>query len=129
MNHERMLKIADMIEEHPEHFNIKTFATVPALSDELGRTDGQMTARQTSLLLQADLFDCGTTACIAGWAVWLWAAEADPSRQIDDIAADILDLPNDVADDLFCTWSLTDAAKAAAHLREMVAKDLENSDA
>src|SRR5687767_2281501 len=121
MNHERMLKIADVIEENPDHFNMAYFAALQSLKDDEGWFDGRIGPHDTRLLIGANLHECGTTACIAGWAVWLWAADVNPQRTIDDEAAELLDLDMDTADELFNNWDLHSAEIAADHLREMVA--------
>lgn len=118
MNHERMLKVADVIEENPDHFDMKFFMkTGPDWTDRMGESS-------TRELVSADIYNCGTTACIAGWACWLWSAEVRHDKGVDDNAQHILGLSTDVADELFIDFDLKTAKDAAAHLREMVREDL-----
>ena len=41
---------------------------------------------------------CGTTFCAAGWAVYLWRAEAEPGELIEDAAQRILGLTDEQAE-------------------------------
>lgn len=125
MNHERILKVADVIEANPEHFSMNYFMSVDRKIDRgvMEWDGGRIGPLETSLLLQQDAYECGTTACIAGWAVWLWGAEVNPNLAVDDNAADILGLSKNVADALFANFDLDTAEKAASHLRNMVRKD------
>lgn len=110
---ERLNKVADMIQSHPEHFNMDWF---------LSREGGTGSCWPQDIA-GADLFECGTTACIAGWAVALWGAEVGPKdTDIDATAARILGMDKDeagvllfYADPLF---HMT-ADQAADHLRRM----------
>ena len=49
--------------------------------------------------------DCGTSACMAGHAVWLFGAERiDPWKEVADLARDLLGLSTRQAELLFIPW-------------------------
>jgi hypothetical protein len=107
---------------------IEAVAIIPALGEGWSDTYKVWKSRVgpsgTRLLVQADIYDCGTTACIAGWATWLWSAEVDSDRSIGANAVRILDIPTELADRLFNDFDLITAGAAAARLRDLVQADL-----
>lgn len=84
---ERLRKLAEMIEAHPEHFDMDEWIGVAKERD--GRTVIDM------CILGAEV--CDTTACAAGWAISQWPADIpDFAREQDDpevAGAMILGLP------------------------------------
>jgi hypothetical protein len=115
MNIERMLKLADVIEEHPDHFNIKVL--YEDKNKQQHPTAGWSEFYQ--LMANADLTSCGTTACYAGWACHLWPAEVDRELDWVQAGAKLLDLPVDEAKCLFVA-KVSDAREAATLLRDLV---------
>jgi hypothetical protein len=121
-NVDRLNKVADLIQQNPEHFHMghwfgtlsgPHFAPHPALLDEAHNR------REGAVVAAVDLFECGTTACIAGWACHLWEAEVDPTARIENNAARILGLDFSAADDLFYAFDLNTPDAAADRLRRM----------
>lgn len=118
MNHERILKVADVIEANPDHFDMLTF---------YGYNGNHLYSTPhiaSRLALTIDLTECGTTACIAGWAVALWGAEVDLDLSIDKNADAILGLTYDQSFSVYYGMEHSTSDKAAAYLREMVREDL-----
>ena len=125
MNVERILHLADVIEEHPEWFEMSLFGTTKG-----GRPIDSLydTRRFVSALNQ-----CGTTGCIAGLACWLWQKEAIAACEQDvELAARLILGLGDTAPFYYCSWprnyyarfteAATQAEKAAvavAYLRHL----------
>lgn len=136
MNRERVLKLADVIEEHPENFYIGSWITIPKdapgwlelIEDSRRYCSGsdQKVGMFTSAAAAADLASCGTTACIAGWAVYLWAAEADENKSVPSNAIRILDLNSEQRLIFYAgSEAIPNAKTAAARLRQLVREDIE----
>lgn len=110
VNVERLNKVADMIQAYPEHFDMTYWVRTPT-----GKDTHWVRASDCA---QEDLSQCGTTACIAGWACNLWGADVDPGLDVQDAAAAILGLDEYEAYRLFYA-DFRDADHAADHLRRM----------
>lgn len=112
MNRERMLELADAIENRTldREFDMRSFCR-----------DRDQHDVDTS---------CGTAGCIAGWACWLFTEGT--TVQYDDIetvAIGLLDLTGTEADSLFHGWwspeilpNIT-AEDAAAELRRLASQE------
>lgn len=126
MNHERLLKIADVIEAHPEKFSMTYFYAGKEFDRVIDEVHDWTCASEVAAHL--DLYDeeCGTTACIAGHACSLWAADLQPDDDYETGARRILGLDPSTAWHLFFgqITELNTPKKAATYLREMVADDL-----
>jgi hypothetical protein len=111
-NVERLNKVADMIQAHPEHFDMSNWVVVG---------EDRHYGSDAAIAGSVDLFGCGTTACIAGWAVCLWPAEVMPDENVPTAAQRILGLDDYTAMALFMApnASCSTADKAADHLRRM----------
>jgi hypothetical protein len=121
VNIDRINKVADMTQQNPEHFNMNYWM------ESVGPSSWATSFPEE--IAQADLFACGTTACIAGWACHLWGAEATGSHA-ESAAAQILGLDLATAKELFKSNNpdCQTADDAADHLRHM-ALDYERSHA
>lgn len=117
-NAERLRKVADIIEANPEHFDMQFWVA------QDGRIEYCSNRQATRLAMETNIVSCGTTACLAGWAVHLWGAEADPDRCIIANGASILGLSDDDATRLFMSGNhnCRTAADAAEHLRNLAAE-------
>lgn len=115
MNAERLNKVADMIQAYPEHFDMASYLDGPDYTNsETSTPEAVMTAPLTSPV------DCGTTACIAGWACHLWASEVVVGEPFDANAARILGLDDDQSYEVFYVYAAReDAAASAGYLRRM----------
>lgn len=122
-NPERLRHIADVIEANPDHFSMTSFFGFRGSQD----------LQWPSLIAGASQHDfvneCGTTACIAGWAFLEYRDEfvqpVGPSSERNsnewEVSMGRL-LGFDNYDDcyaLFYNWDLESPEEAAAHLREM----------
>lgn len=88
MNRENIKKVRDVIAKLPgKRFSMKTYISIDG-NDAPGETPG------------AAIAECGTAACIAGWAVVLLAPDC-PRIDIDDVAAGVLGLSHSDANELF----------------------------
>lgn len=111
---ERLRKLADVMEANPEHVDMKQWIILP------GRLYGSTVAE----VIGHDMTECGTTACAAGWAVWLWPG-AIPADSVDgpisDAAQQLLGLTDDEAAVLF--YGVNDTAEiVAGDLRDLATK-------
>lgn len=114
MNTERLLKLADVIEENEDHFDMDTVVmreTQPRM---------KVSTYDIAEIVDTSLTACGTTACMAGWTIHLWGADALASKETKwmDVAAELLGLTHDEAVNLFFQFGF-DAKQAATALREM----------
>lgn len=116
MNKERILALADRIEaSSPGEFNMQDWFEVnPKLLYGWWGTVG-VSSRLAISYVEVDTIDlllekeCGTTACVAGFAILLYPQEAKDiilssgrySLHVERIAAQILDLSTYRADELF----------------------------
>lgn len=79
---ERSRYVADLIEAHPEHFDMRSwvggFGQWPSL---IGRSN-----------IDPDETDCGTTACIGGWTMASAAPEEITTSDIMNMTRDLLGL-------------------------------------
>jgi hypothetical protein len=122
MNKERMLKLADFIEAlPPKQFNMQFWAV----------NNNNVSGRRDVDPKTINPHQCGTTACIAGWAVYLFA-KRDPVDQnywisFGEEAQDLLGLTLDQRENLFLSDCWGEAPEhitremAAAKIRKMVA--------
>jgi len=110
---ERLSKLADVIEEHPDQFDMRRWWTGLVCDWE------QTHAQDFAALAAADM--CGTTACIAGWAVHLWPADVEPDDTFTTAGARILGIDPDEAYRLFQPLDMTHAG-AVATLRQLAAE-------
>lgn len=137
MNVERMLQVADAIERESKHFNMGAF---------FGKYDSaQHLFEQWPHDIAKQGFSCGTTACIAGWAVFLFARDELMGEMswnaIEKVARRVLDLSTN---DLFyyraaysedhepggkSALEKVTAAEAAAEIRRRVAEYQQLTDA
>ena len=92
MNTERILHLANVIETleplHPEEVieleaNTPDFQAIDAFS------------------MAQFYYECGTPACIAGWADFLWSADHTDDFHTGERARDILGLEEDLSHELF----------------------------
>lgn len=98
MNRERLAKVLDVIRENPDHFDMDYWWRSWNADDDFDDFDGCCVTAEFKAL---DLLTCGTTMCVAGWACYLWPAEATNGEEIANAAADILGLEPPDADALF----------------------------
>lgn len=120
---ERLSKLADTIEKHPETFSMEEWL----LHTDPGE-DNWSRAHRLDDFLDAPLRDksCGTTACIAGWAVHLWGKELESmdlsgsNFNACDAGKRLLHLTEDEADSLFYSTEMSHE-EAVFVLREMAA--------
>jgi hypothetical protein len=126
-----MLKIADVIEEHPEHFHMRDFCTwTKGDSDFRDHVYDECNGSQDYESYALTLVDflgapCGMTACLGGWACNLWPAEVDTEMSAAGNAQRILGLTGEQADALFFAWpddAESDAHKAAERIRRWIAE-------
>lgn len=131
MNEERILKLADYIEQlPPQSFCMALFAAEAA--DNL---EDAMELDLVDALKVDPEHPCGTVGCIAGWTCILFRQEAEqiieglypnqPSFRFaySDVAAEVLGLDRDTAHDLFfCFRDSTDREFAADRLRKLLTK-------
>lgn len=99
MNKERLAKVADIIEENPENFDMKwwiAFYHEPSEYSDVPVWDADSTVKA----VQTHGTECGTTMCIAGWACHLWGADSE-EPYVDDAAREILGLSESEARELF----------------------------
>lgn len=88
MNGALFVAIADTIMEHPDHFTMDTWFDAPNV--------------EPSMVLDAVAgFQCGTAACIAGWAVALAQPNRDHHYNVSFHAQMLLDVDGDTASSLF----------------------------
>lgn len=131
---ERCLYIADLIERHPANFNMEVYFDAPdtgPFPDRAELYDMAMSGERWNHL------GCGTTQCIAGWAIAVTPAievsivgiectslpkQTDQQRRvpdIDEVAVRLLGLPGD---ELFFEMALTPeeaADRLRAHARAL----------
>lgn len=107
-NREALRKVADMIEQWPEHFNMDTFVNDPVWHDDDDAERWWYSKRvedartNVEVLKAVNLTGCDTTACIAGWAVICYPALVnDDNEEVDEAAARILGLTDLEASRLF----------------------------
>lgn len=136
MNKERLLKLAEVIEQNPDEFSIGDWWSgaeeLPIHFDftpyQKQYPDVPLWRMQTvidNLKMMEQTTMCGTQACFAGWAVFLWASEIDIRLYYSENARVILDLTASQAEFLFYDFSdqSRDAQSAAALLRRFVEVD------
>lgn len=113
MNKDRLTILADKIEAAPEHLDMGWWWAF---------ADGGSTTAQQVRANGSNPADCGTTACLAGWAVGTWPEEVDCNDGFPSAAARILDLSED-QEAIFgcCEW---DADMVVAQLRRWATGDL-----
>lgn len=106
--------VLDRIEQYPETFNMDTWATLPS-----------------GILEPNATLECGTTMCIAGWAVYLtghtlhrvrndtgiFASKGGRRHEVETAAAEVLGL---TPDETHMFWLM--APEALAKLREIAAR-------
>lgn len=110
MNREMILKVADAIET----------AGAPEAQPALGFNMGDWISNQ---LIDNSGHDCGTTACIAGWAVSVSGRDvANYNGEIRSDAEHILGLDYDTAEELFVNYPIFSSpspSQAAEVLRRL----------
>lgn len=124
MNKARMLELADAIEAAPKHqFDMQTFVGKFKI-DRIGRRRRLDThIPEKDVLPTLRELSCGTSACIAGWAVHLHpragtaAAHALGWYDVEDHAAAILGLTIEQSYRLFHLRMNQDKAQAATFIR------------
>lgn len=130
MNHVRMLKLASWLERHPEVHDQELWLNVPR--------EGHFftTFGETMRVLKSDgKPPCGTTGCVAGWAVARYGQREElgprhgyfpTSITIREAARHILDLTLAQADKLFSSnaGDQGETASVIRLMRRMVALDL-----
>lgn len=120
MNEERMLKLADVIEAQPEHFDIRVIASgtkeISAASHAPGWTP------LWKAITDADLTACGTSACYAGWAAHLWGADIrNMNGTFTEVGCELLGLDAHDTDSMgLFVAAVRDAHQAAGLLRDLV---------
>lgn len=129
MNKTRMLELADAIEAAPKYkFDMNSFVGKFRL-DRIGRRQRRGDYNyipDEQILSTLKAMSCGTSACIAGWAVHLHpraapsAASADGYYSVSDHAQAILGLTGDEAYELFHNRMRQDNKQAAAFIRRCV---------
>lgn len=127
MNKTRMLELADAIEAAPkQQFDMQSYVGKFTIS-KLGRRRRNNThIPDERLLPELREMSCGTSACIAGWAVHLHpraglaAAYRHNWYDVDDHARAILGLTHDEAYSLFHHRMDQNNDQAAAFLRRCV---------
>ena len=109
MNTPRLNHLADFLDAlPPERFDMNTF---------FGR--GLHYHEPAGALLTDH--ECGTTACIAGWAIVKWAPDHPHDGACFTLAKDLLDLTERQADNLFYPYvaSPVSNSRAAQALRNL----------
>lgn len=129
---ERLNKLGQVVVDNPEHFDMSYWFEV--MDPDKGTTAVRSIGAVSSLVeLDPDVTtgtvqlhgrSCGTRACLAGWAVSLWAGELTTYEKehytIQEAAEKLLDLETDVANDLFnASAHDNDPETAAEALREL----------
>jgi hypothetical protein len=130
LNHERILKLASVVEEHPEKFHIANWFEGPEV--QFVMHDGNSgTFDVLDKVNSLDFFSehCGTTGCFAGQAIVLWPADVADNDSFSSAGARILGLTEDQAIDLFYNQieNIETAEDGVAHLRNMVEEDMRNN--
>lgn len=115
---DRLLAVADRIEFQPENWNQATWV---ATSENFSYINPAVTIGQGDEFVDDH---CGTTACIAGWAVLLTPVEqraGDEKKYYSyaNQAKHSLGITEDLADELFYELPTTDPAVAADILRRL----------
>jgi hypothetical protein len=124
---DRLNKLAEVIEERPDQFDMTWWWKVPK-DDEFPNAYGHFTVNSPADMethYQVDMLapDCGTRACVAGWACSLWSADIPKQHRHLDAAAgamDVLGLDHETSDWLFDA----DARHQKAHEAADVLRDL-----
>jgi hypothetical protein len=98
MNKERMLKVADEIVAHADHFDMGVWMTSDWLHNKIERG---LCVPVTEAVKHMDLDDCGTAACVAGWAAYLYAAELQEGDTFAEAGRRILGLTHGESEQLF----------------------------
>ena len=128
MNKTRMLELADAIEAADrKQFDMRTYVG-KFVVDRAGRRREDIEAfiPDERILPELRELSCGTSACIAGWAVHLHpraglsAAYNDYGYDVDDHAQAILDLTGEESYRLFHMRMKQNNKQAAALLRRCV---------
>lgn len=89
----RLLELAEVVELHPDNFDMDNWACILVVDShgdeymkEVSSVDEILTAFK-----KKEPVSCGTTACLAGWAVALWSKEAkEIGGNIESAAQEIL---------------------------------------
>ena len=121
INTERLNKLADIIEEREDHFCMGTwFRPVPGDKDLERRYLAMAPDEEIAYVAQEfELTECGTTACAAGWAVYLWPFDVPQSCESwVKAGATILGLGHETARSLFVDIN-EDAKGIATKLRRL----------
>lgn len=112
-NADRLRKLADVIEEHPDRFDMSTWF-------ELGDPDPDRLFSPLNGVMDVDMLAenlvCGTTACVAGWACALWPSEVQPEKGFSRNGAMILGIDSELESDMLFTMA-GDAPRMAGVLR------------
>jgi hypothetical protein len=120
MNIELLQRVKKAILDNPEHFSMDYWYQY---IDE----NGHVTLENYTVGVAEGLTECGTKACIAGWAVFLGRDDSTGVYDIGLYAQNILDLTNDQARRLFHMdrWPkqfwLDDTETAAARIDHFIA--------
>ncbi len=116
INTDRLLKLADVIEQHPRQLYMGFWCGGEELDLLM-----QKGLRPIEAMAEIDLTveGCRTSGCAAGWTVSLWGGEIDPLASFQENARAILGLDRDQASILF-TGHLDGATQVVRVLRNIV---------
>jgi len=118
---ERCRYVADLIEAHPENFDMNHLATSIANDDRSSDIEIQV-----EYGARPDLAECGAVGCIAGWTLSVTPpSECNDAAMWEHIAGPLLGLDPDDAVDLFFDFGL--AAPDAAFLLRWHADELDRA--
>ena len=117
MNIYRMNKLADYLDTVKEEtFNMGSFFSF----EKYDRDYEEALEEEINTIVETNEWPCGTWACVAGHAIFLFKPELAGKCDWAENASSILDLSPSEADSLFYNYRLVNAKVAATFLRKMV---------
>lgn len=115
----RLRRIARMIRKHPQHFHMDSVVSTANDQDHAYFSSAKGLVRWFKSRKRKLENECGTTACIAGWAVYLYPDDVARGDDWVKAGARILGLDIDTARNLFTDFDLT--PKKAANVLDGIA--------
>lgn len=102
---ERLRKLADVIDEHPDQFLMSWWVAIPDDSATFGRHQLDNMSQLEEFGIDLLTPGCNTRACVAGWTACLWGGELPihpgQDMKIEDAASHLLGLHPVTRDHLF----------------------------